>query len=145
MLCAMKLYFIVYQNSSDNSSLQSVILLVGLAYNANTYVMSQLPRILRLFLANISFSFWGPKWLLDKGGKCSVAFLGVRSFVSGVLHCLCPSLFSKPILLALSSQLPRSTQNFQIKGDRTLRHDQLKEQFQSTEWKGYDFIVMNTE
>ena len=41
MLCAMELYFIVYQNSSDNSSLQSVILLVGLAYNANTYVTSQ--------------------------------------------------------------------------------------------------------
>ena len=58
MLCAMELYLIVYQNSCDNSYfLQSVILLVGLAYNANTYVTSQLPRILRLFLANISFSF----------------------------------------------------------------------------------------
>ena len=58
MLCAMELYLIAYQNSCDNSYfLQSVILLVGLAYNANAYVMSQLPTILRLFLANISFSF----------------------------------------------------------------------------------------
>ena len=54
MLCAMELQLIVYQTSFDNSYfLQSVILLVGLAHNANTYVTSQLPRILRLFLANI--------------------------------------------------------------------------------------------